>query len=412
MMANKLTRRNESILENGVELFDRTSIFSEIFSETTFISITETMLQKNIIDAVDPFRKLLSESSIHLFNSQQQGPEHKVLIPTILIGYTESQEVIRMESTTSLYRPITKKGDPRFWVSGIGKVAKAGDFMGFAISKDGKLVVANLSFISGAKKTRDAIWSKILELLYGIDPRGKNSESSKYQELIAQLSSIAQKGYLKSIGAGDTAVGRTLEHALGIKMNSNRNPDWHGIELKFGRRRPAQRKNLFAQVPDWNLSPISSIKDFLGIYGYSRNGSNRLYCTVNINPNPQGLSLRVNTSKSIVEELSNNKMYPVALVWTLQKLSERLIEKHSETCWVTVDTKFVNGIEYFRPKLAVHTSSPRLDLIPILISSGQMTVDHMIKRTGNSVSEKGPEWKVSNLGHSQLFTKLSSIALI
>ena len=411
-MENSITRRNVSVMESGVELFKRTSEFNELFSESTFISLTATMLKKSIMDAVDPFRKLLSDAGVHDFDSQEQGPDYKIFLPTILIGHTDSGEVVRIETTTSLYRPLTKQGDPRLWVRGLKEVAKSGDFMGFALSIDGKLVVANLSFNSALSAVRESIWSKIRDQLAEINPRGKSLESLTYQNLLARLTSIAQGDYLEAIGSGDTAVGRTLENALGIAMNSSRNPDWHGIELKFGRRRPAQRKNLFAQVPDWNLSPITSIRDFLGVFGYHRNGLNRLNCTVGVTPNSQGLYLRVDTSRSVVEELSQNIAFPVALVWTLQKLSERLVEKHSETCWVTVDSKFVNGIEFFKPKLAIHTSSPRTDLIPILISGGQMTVDHMIKQQGNSVTERGPEWKVTNLGHSQLFTELSSIDFV
>lgn len=411
MVAN-VSRRNESILENGVELYDHTSAFTDHFSEATYISLTDTMMKKSIMDAVDPFRKLLKDALLHDFDSQGQGPENKVMLATILIGVSPDGEVFREDTSTSLYRPNTKQGDPRLWVRGLKESAVVGDFMGFAISSDGKLVVANLSLSSVRTDRRQEVWKKILALFSNVIPRGRNTESSVYLDLLSKLSDIAQGDYLKAVGSGDTAVGRTLEHALGIRMNSSRNPDWHGIELKFGRRRPAQRKNLFAQVPDWTISPITSIRDFLGVYGYHRNGLNRLNCTVGNTPNSQGLALRVDATRQIVEEISNNPQYPVALVWTLNKLNERLLEKHTETCWVTVDSKFIDGIEFFKPKVAIHTSSPRTDLVPILISGGQMTVDHMIKQTGNSVTERGPEWKVSNSGHSQLFTELSSVALV
>lgn len=411
MVAN-VSRRNVSVLENGVELFDHTSAFTDHFSEATYISLTDTMLKKSIMDAVDPFRKLLKDSSIHDFNLQGQGPEHKVIVQTILIGVSSEGEVFRKDSSTSLYRPNTKQGDPRLWVRGLKESAVAGDLMGFAISSDGKLVVANLSLTSVSIDQRQTVWNKIRELFTSLTPHGRSAESSIYLDLLTRLTDIAQGDYLKAVGSGDTAVGRTLEHALGIPMNSSRNPDWNGIELKFGRRRPARRKNLFAQVPDWTLSPITSIRDFLAVYGYHRNGLNRLNCTVGLTPNSQGLALRVDPKREVVEEISSNPEYPVALVWTLNKLNERLLEKHTETCWVTVDSKFIDGIEFFKPKLAIHTSSPRTDLVPILISGGQMTVDHMIKQTGNSVTERGPEWKVSNSGHSQLFTELSSVALV
>ena len=411
-MENALTRRNESILESGIELFSNASSFTDQFTESTFISLTETMLKKSIMDAVDPIRNLLRNADIHDFDEQEQGPDFKVLLPTILIGYSETQGVVRIETTTSLYRPVTKQGDPRLWVRGMKEVSQVGDFMGFALANDGRLVVANLSFTSASLDKRQSIWNKIKDLLASIAPRGKSAESLIYLNLLSRLRDIAQGDYLPAVGTGDTAVGRTLEHALGIQMNSSRNPDWHGIELKFGRRRPAQRKNLFAQVPDWNLSPITSIRDFLSVFGYHRNGLNRLNCTVGLTPNSQGLSLKVDSNREIVEEVSKDPNYPVALVWTLKKLNERLLEKHTETCWVTVDSKFENGIEFFKPKLAIHTSLPRTDLVPILISGGQMTVDHMIKQQGNSVTERGPEWKVSNSGHAQLFTELSSTALV
>lgn len=410
-MASNLSRRNESILENGVELFDHTSAFTEHFTATTFISLTDTMMKKSIMDAIDPLRKLLKDAGIHDFDNQPQGPESKVLLPTILIGVSESGDATRDDSITSLYRPNTKQGDPRLWVRGIKEAAQVGDFIGFAISNDGRLVVANLSLISVGSNQRPSVWNKIRTLFSQVLPHGRNTESLIYLDLLSRLTGIAKGDFLPAVGTGDTAVGRTMEHALGIAMNSSKNPDWHGIELKFGRRRPAQRKNLFAQVPDWTLSPITSIRDFLGIYGYHRNGLNRLNCTVGLTPNSQGLSLKVDTNRQIVEEVSKHPQYPVALVWTLKKLNERILEKHTETCWVTVDSKFENGIEFFKPRLAIHTSSPRTDLIPILISGGQMTVDHMIKQDGTSVTERGPEWKVSNSGHTQLFTELSSVAL-
>ncbi len=411
-MTLNVSRRNESLLEAGIELFDHTSTFTDHFSEATYISLTETMMNKSIMDAIDPLRKLLRESSLHNFDIQLQGPENKVMLSTILIGVSSDGNVLRKETVSSLYRPKTKQGDPRLWVRGIKEVAKVGDFMGFAISSDGKLVVANLSLTSVNPIQRNRIWQKIRELFSNVVPNGRNRESRTYIDLLSKLLEIARGDYLQAVGSGDTAVGRTLEHALGISMNSSRNPDWHGIELKFGRRRPAQRKNLFAQVPDWSISPITSTRDFLRVYGYHRNGLNRLNCTVGLTPNSQGLSLRVDTNRQLVEEISTHENYPVALVWKLNKLNDRLLEKHTETCWVTVDSKFENGIEFFKPKIAIHTASPRIDLVPILISSGQMTVDHMIKQTGNSVSERGPEWKVSNSGHSQLFTELSSVSLV
>jgi hypothetical protein len=78
----------------------------------------------------------------------------------------------------------------------------------------------------------------------------------------------------------DTAVGRTLEAALGIQINSSKKPDYKGIELKSFRNKRDNRKNLFAQVPDWELSKFKSSAEILDAFGYQRQQDFKLYCTV------------------------------------------------------------------------------------------------------------------------------------
>ena len=59
---------------------------------------------------------------------------------------------------------------------------------------------------------------------------------------------------IPSMVNADTSVGRTLETALGIDINSSKLPDYKGIELKSFRANKGNRKNLFAQVPNWKIS--------------------------------------------------------------------------------------------------------------------------------------------------------------
>ena len=71
-------------------------------------------------------------------------------------------------------------------------------------------------------------------------------------ELLGLLENLSKKGRLQSImpGRHDTAIGRTIEHALGIPINSSPLPDYKGIELKAARlNKISNRTNLFAQVP-------------------------------------------------------------------------------------------------------------------------------------------------------------------
>ena len=85
--------------------------------EFATIQITETGLKKSILDATAPVRAYFEEKNIHDYNLQLQGPEHKRVIDTYIM--TEAAQFL---TKTSLYRPVTKKGDPRLWVNKVRDV--------------------------------------------------------------------------------------------------------------------------------------------------------------------------------------------------------------------------------------------------------------------------------------------------
>jgi NAD(P)-dependent dehydrogenase (short-subunit alcohol dehydrogenase family) len=66
--------------------------------------------------------QILKSENIHDYDQQLQGPNHKIIIPTVIhTGY----EAIK--SQASLYRPVTKNGDPRIWFYKMTKIAEAND---------------------------------------------------------------------------------------------------------------------------------------------------------------------------------------------------------------------------------------------------------------------------------------------
>ena len=140
---------------------------------------------------------------------------------------------------------------------------------------------------------------------------------------------------MPSVGFGDTAVGRTLEAQLGIPINSRKTPDYKGIELKSFRGLPANRKTLFAQVPDWRASTVHSSADILVNFGYGRGLVEKLYVTVSaMAPNAQGLQLLVDDLHDRLLEVSTKPSVPVVAVWPFELLRQRLSDKHAETFWV------------------------------------------------------------------------------
>ena len=166
-------------------------------------------------------------------------------------------------STASLYRPKTKTGDPRVWFTKLPAYADPDDMMAIT-AHEGRLVVINLTKVDIDHvldvQRSGALW----ELLSEID-----SEATEVaEELLEKLRAIARAGLVPSVmdARADTAIGRTLETALGIAINSAKEPDYKGIELKSYRRARGSRENrktLFAQVPNWNISKFKSSREIL-----------------------------------------------------------------------------------------------------------------------------------------------------
>jgi len=234
-------------------------------------------------------------------------------------------------------------------------------------------------------------------------------QQSSSAELLALLRKLALNGPIKAVGKGDTAVGRSIETALGIKINSSKKPDYKGIEIKSGRAPLTgreTRKNLFACVPDWNISHLKSSRAILEFYGYRRGGNHKLYCTVTTRrANSRGLLLCVDEAERLLNEVCRCKAAVQDVCsWRLEKLHDRLLEKHAETFWISATEERIRGGVWFRLKSVMHTSSPSTYQFDRLLIDSGITVDHLIKREpGSHVKEKGPLFKLEHHRIGELF---------
>ncbi|HUY69217.1 MAG TPA: MvaI/BcnI family restriction endonuclease, partial [Alphaproteobacteria bacterium] len=271
---------------------------------------------------------------------------------------------------------------------------------------DGKLHAINLTRIPIDSIIRDRKSGPIWELLSSI-----NSQATFVsRELLARLQEISRYGLVPSVinAKKDTAIGRTLETMLGIKINSRKEPDYKGIELKSFRSKQAgkeNRKTLFAQVAKWELSKLKSSAEILRHFGYARGNDFKLYCTVSTQVrNSQGLQFLMDHQADRLVENSSKKEIGDFAVWLMQDLRKRLVEKHSETFWVSAKSHIKGGNEFFEFKKALHTKKPIVSQFDILLEQGSITMDHLIKRTPNGrVSEKGPLFKIQSSALEMLF---------
>lgn len=341
------------------------------------LSITQTGLDKSIMDAIGSLRTYFKDHQYHNYDEQLQGTIYKALNPCVLVIANNDYQ----DQKVSLYRPETKKGDPRIWVYGLKNHTKAGDEIALIVDK-GILYIFNISELD---LSENQILSQII-----------NDYEAIAQELLERLQSLSRNGPLKAIKSGDTAIGMTIEQALGIAANSSPYPDYKGIELKSARlNKTPNRTTLFAQVPEWSISPLKSSKEIVDKYGYPRDGDLKLYCTLSANKyNSQGLGFEIDFNNDLLNEIHERDGHIVS--WLGQILRNKLLEKHRETFWIKANTHVDNGEEYFTLTSIVHTKNPLANQFLLLMEQGIITMDHLIKRknmTGNA-SEKGPLFKI------------------
>lgn len=351
--------------------------------EFTTIQITETGLKKSILDATAPVRAYLKEKGVHDYEIQEQGPEHKHVIDTYIL--TEGDQHL---TKTSLYRPVTKNGDPRLWVNKVKGVEflRANDIFALIAHKS-ILYAVNLTRVDIEKTCDSSIHTPLRDLILALSSE-KNSVSDELLDLIKDK----MTAWMPAEILADTGIGRTVESLLGIEMNPSKNPDYKGIELKSHREASRVRNTLFTQAPEWAISRLKSGRAIVEEYGYIPEGYNHksLHVTLSANrPNPQGLGLMVLPQLGLLEadefalaaldDGTFKKINDVA-AWRLMNLHERLLTKHHETFWIDAETKKEDGREFFRVSQILHTKNPITSQFDILLDQGQITVDFLLCR--------------------------------
>ena len=346
----------------------------------TQVQITETGLKKSILDATVPMRAYFKENEIHDYDLQSQGPESKILIPTHILSF---QNVLN--TYTSLYRPITKKGDPRLWIYKLQAFTQADDIY-ILIANGGELYVINSTREDIKQAVESVLINPIKEYLLALS----NQVQEVSRELLQHFRAASGQWFESEVMA-DTGIGRTIETLLGIPMNSDKTADYKGIELKSARgNRLGARKNLFTQTPNWELSRCKSGQEIVNKYGYfTEDGFKTIQTTVSATHPTRDLQLLVNDFNGLLElQHIRDVGHDDIAVWQLLKLHERLLTKHHETFWINVENRIENNKEYFRYDNIIHTKNPNIGQFDILLEQGMITVDLLLCRPSHQKSGK------------------------
>ncbi|AXE62016.1 MvaI/BcnI family restriction endonuclease [Candidatus Thioglobus sp. NP1] len=344
--------------------------------DVAFLVPTETGLKKSILDAHQSIKALFQREQFHDYENQRQGDIYKATA-----HYITSNEIF--DKTVSLYRPNTKKGDPRIWISGLNRLAKAGNLIALVIANQ-DLYIINCS----DKKS----------LNYALEtglPKVKLDTSEVANELLNKLIKVSHKGFIRTIKAGDTGIGMTIESELGIIANASKKPDYKGIELKSTRvgQKLSQknRSTLFSCVPEWSLSPSAPKENLLQKRGYfDSDGLLALRHTISgLKPNSLGLFFDLDYVNGYLRQMFkdvnlNDFNAEHDTTWLISELKKRLLDKHKETFWIKAVCQGDGINEEFHYVEAEHTMNPYISKFETLIETGIITMDYTmhIKESG------------------------------
>ena len=374
----------------ALELLTRNDI------DATLIVPTPTGLDKSILDATEPVRDYLLARGLHDYSRQGQGQSEKIQLDGYFV------RPAHLEPTrVSLYRPVTKRGDPRIW---LGEPTKrnARPFNLLAlVALAGELYIANLSDPAVRESLSDPAspFGKVLA-------RTRRGPSPVVAELLGLLREVAGKGFIRTLRPGDTGVGMTLETMLGIAANSRQAPDFKGIELKAKRHgRSLNRSSLFSQVPDWKLSPVGSAMGLLRRRGYERGGRLQLYHELDSRrPNSLGLKLDLDEENDWLRQVHVDDKTAIVthdVTWRMQSLRDRLASKHAETFWVRAKCRGCGEAEEFCYAEVEHTRAPKVNNLEALIEAGVISMDYTLSKISETrARDHGYLFKIhpANLG--------------
>lgn len=210
--------------------------------------------------------------------------------------------------------------------------------------------------------------------------------------------------------SGPGAVSQELSVLLGHKHGSGFRVFGHHVFVH--RINDSSRMTLFARTPIWSRGEITSTREMLSRFGYLRNGSPKLNCTLRYRtPNTQGLFLDLEDEK--FELASKHVGGPSKLyVWAIDNLLDSLSNKHDFAVMVNVESLGRTKPERFRIVSLTFYSSPRSDLLVGLIREGAISIDHLISQNEKGqVSEKGPIIKLERSKFLRLFANVKTALL-
>ena len=110
--------------------------------DATLLVPTPTGIKKGYMDATKPIREYLKQKTFHNYELQGKGQkEHGVFKSGFFVTADNLEPIKGKQNGVSLYRPKTKRGDPRIWFSGLRHFANPYNLLAIYIQHDTLFVI-------------------------------------------------------------------------------------------------------------------------------------------------------------------------------------------------------------------------------------------------------------------------------
>lgn len=364
-------------------------------NEFALIRMTSTMIEKSIIDASEGLRKILFDKKFINF---------KDLIPGGTKEYKNALIIADsiVETKASFYRPKTKQGDPRFWLYDLKKHADIEDLIYLTISDD-RLIAVPIKSIARIRESINSVFE---------DPENTKVIIRLKKELNI-LKAIKGVESISPYTRAPKDVGLTLEHFLGVKVNSLKTPDYLGkIELK-SKREGKTKDSLFSKVPDKDISKYKTARIIFEKFGVLDSQNRKaLYNNIITKPNSHGLYLVPDNENLILYQNYNlNFIEDEVCAWHYKTLRSALETKHPTTLWVDAKEEVNDeGKITFTYKNFELTTKPIFSEFISLIERDLINFDWKGHIKDGKKRDHGPGFRIDKANRKFLFKTLIAIS--
>lgn len=222
------------------------------------------------------------------------------------------------------------------------------------------------------------------------------------EELTTTFKSLSEEGFIKTLRAGNTGVGYTLETRLGIEENSFSAPDLGISELKAKRKKSNSKQTLFtfATKEQWQMPKM----DFLLQYGIDHHSGVELsaYNSITKTPNKQGFYY-ITTSDCLI---AKNKDAEI-IKWQWSELEGQFNKKFPSCVKIFADSYGSGSSEHFHFNEGYIYRNVDMGKFREFLENDLISIDLRIRTDNNysSVKDKGTAFRIKEKHMDLLFHK-------